>query len=62
MPDAPPPDPADHAEDFARRCAQELDYLTVDRMAELGIPTAQIGSRVPGQGHACFMPTSFSVR
>jgi hypothetical protein len=23
-------------------------------MAELGILTDQIGSRVPGQGHACF--------
>lgn len=25
-------------------------------MAELGIPTGQIGSRTPGQGHARFMP------
>ncbi len=56
MPEKPPPDPADHAEDFARRCAQELDYLTGDRMAELGIPTEKTGSRVPGQGHACFIP------
>lgn len=56
MPNRPPPDPADHAEDFARRYAQELDYLTGDRMVELGIPTAQIGSRTPGQGHATFIP------
>lgn len=56
MPDRPPPDPADHAEDFARRYAQELDYLTGDRMMELGIPTGQVGSRTPGQGHACFIP------
>ena len=56
MPDKPPPDPADHADDFARRYAQELDYLTDDRMAELGIPTEQTGSRTPSQGHACFMP------
>ena len=56
MRDTPPQDPADHAEDFAHRYAQELDYLTGDRMAELGIPTGQIGSSTPGQGHACFMP------
>lgn len=54
--DKPPPDPADPAEDLARRYVQELDYPTGDRMAELGIPTGQIGSRTPGQGHACFMP------
>lgn len=56
MSEKPPPDPADHAEDFARRYAQELDYLTGDRMTELGIPTDKTGSRIPGQGHACFMP------
>jgi len=56
MPDAPPQDHADHAEDFAHRYAQVLDYLTGDRMAELGIPTHQIGSRDPVKGHACFMP------
>ena len=28
MPEKPPPDPAGHAEDFARRYAHELDYLT----------------------------------
>lgn len=56
MPDAVPPDPADHAEDFAHRYSQELDYLTGDRMAELGIPSNQIGSRDPVKSHACFMP------
>lgn len=56
MRDTSPKDPTDHAEDFASRYAQELDYPTGDRMAELGIPTDQIGSRTPGQGHACFMP------
>jgi hypothetical protein len=39
MSDDPPPDPADHAEDFARRYQQEIDYLTGDRMTDLGIPT-----------------------
>jgi hypothetical protein len=48
--------PADHAEDFANRWAQEMDYLTGDRMAELGIPTERTGSRIPGKGHATFIP------
>jgi hypothetical protein len=56
MPDKPPSDPADHAEDFSHRYAQEMDYLAGDRMKELGIPTDQIGSRVPGKGHATFLP------
>lgn len=56
MPDSPPPDPADHAEDFAHRYADVLDYLAGDRMTELGIPTEKIGSRIPGQGHATFIP------
>jgi hypothetical protein len=56
MPDTPPTDLADHAEDFSRRYAQEMDYLAGDRMTELGISTDQIGSRVPGQGHATFIP------
>ena len=33
-----------------------MDYLTGDRMAELGIPTDKIGSRLPGRGHATFVP------
>jgi hypothetical protein len=56
MPGVPPPDPADHAEDFSRRYAQEMDYLSGDRMTELGIPTNRIGSRIPGLGHATFIP------
>ena len=39
MPDTPLPDTADRAEDFARRYAQELDYLSGDRMTELGTAT-----------------------
>src|SRR5215831_11588922 len=38
MPERPPPDPADHAEDFARRWADRLDLYCTIRMAELGIP------------------------
>ena len=52
----PPANPADHAGDFAHRYEQEPDYLTGDRMAELGIPTDRIGARVPGRGHATFIP------
>lgn len=56
MPGKPPSDPADHAEEFAHRCAREMDYLSGDRMAELGIPADKIGSRLPGKGHATFLP------
>jgi len=56
MAEGPPSDLADHAEDFSRRYAWEMDYLCGSRMIELGIPVGQIGSRVPGQGHATFMP------
>src|SRR4051812_21107770 len=31
-----------------------MDYLTGDPMAELGIPANNLGSRVPGRGHATF--------
>jgi hypothetical protein len=36
MPDKPPADPADHAEDFSRRYAQELDVAVVSRSPDLG--------------------------
>jgi hypothetical protein len=32
-----------------------MDYLTGDRMTELGILTGRIGSRTPGKGHATFI-------
>jgi hypothetical protein len=57
MPDKPPPDPADHAEDFSHRYAQEMNYLTGDPMTELGIPTNKIRYRPPGQGHATLIPS-----
>lgn len=38
MRERPPPDPADHAEDFARRYARDLDAYCAVRMEELGIP------------------------
>jgi hypothetical protein len=38
MPDRPPPDPADHAADFAHRYACDLDAHCAVRMEELGLP------------------------
>jgi hypothetical protein len=38
VPDRPPADPADHAEDFAHRYARDLDAYCAVRMAELGLP------------------------
>ena len=40
----PPPDPADHAEDFADRWRDRLDECCAMRMEELGIPTDKIGA------------------
>lgn len=47
MPDRPPPDPADHAEDFAHRWAERLDEYCTIRMAELGIPDEKNGEPDP---------------
>lgn len=44
MADKPPPDPADHAEDFSRRWADQLDRYWVTRMQELGIPDDKNGA------------------
>jgi len=60
MIEQPPSDRADHAEDFAHRSAEIMDYLAGDRMTELGIPTHPIGTRGPGDGHAAFIPQEHS--
>ena len=44
MPETPPPDPADHAEDFAHRWADRLDEYCAVRMEELGIPERSHGT------------------
>jgi hypothetical protein len=44
MPEKPPPDPADHAQDFARRWADRLDQYCAIRMEELGIPEEKLGA------------------
>jgi hypothetical protein len=42
--DEPPPDPADHAEDFSHRWADQLDRYCAERMEALGIPPEKIGA------------------
>jgi hypothetical protein len=44
MSEKPPPDPADHAQDFARRYAAPLDQYCAVRMQELGIPEDKLGA------------------
>jgi hypothetical protein len=53
-----PADPADHAEDFAHRYADKLDWLAGIRMEELGIPNDRIGSNDHDHGleRAAFNP------
>ncbi len=46
----PPSDPADHASDFAKRYARELDEYYATRMEALGIPPERIGSGDLDQG------------
>jgi hypothetical protein len=47
MPAKPPEDPADHAEDFSRRYAQELDIAAGDTLTEIGIPPSRLGGTDP---------------
>jgi hypothetical protein len=49
MTEAPPTDPADHAEDFAHRWADKLDEYCTIRMDELGIPNDKNGEQDPGR-------------
>ena len=43
MPDSPPSDTADHAEDFAHRWADKLEEYCAVRMQSLGLPNDKIG-------------------
>ena len=47
MTDKPPADPADHAEDFSRRYAEDLDIAAGQAMMDLGIANNQMGARDP---------------
>jgi hypothetical protein len=44
MPDTPPPDSADHAEEFAHAWADRLDEYCALRMEEMGIPDDKNGA------------------
>jgi len=59
MPDKPPSDPADHAEDFSRRYAEDLDIVAGQVMLDLKIPDNQMGARDPDRNseHHCFFPS-----
>ena len=56
--DKPPTDPADHAEDFAHRYRDWIDYVVSQRMLDLGIPPERIGMPDIRYGirHAAFHP------
>jgi len=43
----PPTDAADHAEDFARRYAEDLDIAVGQAMIDLGLTDFQSGARDP---------------
>ncbi len=59
MRDKPPSDPADHAEDFSRRYAEDLDIVAGQVMLDLKIPDNQLGARDPDRNseHHCFFPS-----
>jgi hypothetical protein len=50
MTEKPPSDPADHAEDFSRRYAEDLEVAAGQAMMDLGIPDNQMGERDHGRG------------
>jgi hypothetical protein len=58
MPDRPPTDLADHAEDFSRRYSDDLDIVAGQAMMDLHIPNDQIGARDPDRNreHHSFFP------
>jgi hypothetical protein len=53
-----PAEPADHAEDFAHRYAEDLDLVTGQVMVDLGIRNDQMGARDPDRSreHHVFFP------
>jgi hypothetical protein len=50
MTERPPSDPADHAEDFSRRYAEDLEIVAGQTMMDLGIPDNQMGERDHARG------------
>jgi hypothetical protein len=45
MTEKPPTDLAEHAEDFSRRYAEDLDIVAGQTMMDLGIPDDKLGAR-----------------
>jgi hypothetical protein len=45
MTDGPPTGPAEHARDFSRRYAEDLDIVAGQAMIDLGIPDDKMGAR-----------------
>ena len=58
MNEKPPPDPADHAEDFSRRYARELEIASGQVVIDLGLSAYQMGARDPDRNseHHTFFP------
>lgn len=58
MPTKPPLDPTDHAADFARRYAEDLDIVAGQAMMDLGLTNHQMGARDHTRGgeHHAFHP------
>ena len=58
MTDTPPTDPADHAENFSRRYAEELDIASGQVMMDLGLSKDEMGARDPSRNreHHSFFP------
>lgn len=60
--DKPPETPAEHAVDFSRRYADDLDIVAGQAMLDLGLADEQMGGRDPSRNseHHCFFPTERS--
>ncbi|QDV34884.1 hypothetical protein [Tautonia plasticadhaerens] len=58
MTEKPPTDPADHAEDFSQRYAEDLDIVAGQAMLDLGLSNHQMGARDPDRRseHHTFFP------
>ena len=58
MTEKPPEDTADHAEDFSRRYADDLEIATGEVMIELGLSDDEMGLRDPARNleHHTFFP------
>jgi hypothetical protein len=56
--ETPPTDPAEHAQDFSYRYAQELDIVAGQAMLDQRIPNDHMGARDPDRGseHHSFFP------